>query len=355
MSLPIRELRPTDLDAFASLCVARGLEPDVARRRAEQVLWTAFENPEADGNPCYFVATDGERLVGHLGRMPTLFQMDGYREVGSFIHDLFVHPEVRARGRGFFTSMDLYRAAEKACPSFAVLVWTNEINIRLQKVRKYEQRWVYGYSKPLCLDAKIDRSVPIAPLASAGKAAVRAAIHAADIALAAINRSDRAIERVEAFDDRFDRLADRLAPTLGICPVKSRRYLEWKYAGWPHQHWECFAVASGADLLGFAVVVDSDTAPVCTIAELVAEPEDTATLRALVQASIHHCRGTGRRSLAAMATDPRFTPVLERHLFLHRPPKQPLFLAMTERARNPDLLRRPTAWHLSYGDSEGAL
>ena len=357
MAIEIRELRPADIDAFADLCADReGLDRAAAERRAEQVSWIAFENPEPDGRPTYLVAADGDRLLAHLGRMPALLQIAGERRPGSYIHDLFVHPEVRERGRGFFTAMKLYRAAEAACPTFAALVWTNEINIALQKARKYEQLWVDGRAKLLALDVHIDRAVGIEPRAATGKAAARAALAVADRMIAATSRR-RAIEAFDAFDERFDRLADRLGGRLGISPVKSRRYLEWKYAGWPHQRWAGHAaIDRDGELLGFVVVVaGGGVPPVASIAELVSDPDDAATAGALLRRAIERCRAAGVARINAMATDPRFARILERHLFLKRAPRQPLFLAGLERAGDPAMLRRPARWHLSYGDSEGAL
>jgi hypothetical protein len=288
--------------------------------------------------------------------MPGRFQMDGYREAGAFIHDLFVHPEVRDRGMGFFTAMKLYRAAEKAGSGFAALVWTNAINIKLQTARRYEQRWITGHVKALALDAEIDRAVPVAPVAAAGKLVARAALGIVDRTIAAVTGGRRCqVVEVDGFDERFDRLADHVAGNIGISPVKHHRYLEWKYRGWPHQPWAGFAAVGGAGITGFAVVVDSADNPTSTVAELVAEPDDADTITALVQAVIRRCRASKRTSIAALATDPRFARVLERHLFAREPEPQPLFLANPGAARNPDLIRRTEAWHLSYGDSEGAL
>lgn len=349
MAAAIRELRAGDLDAFAELCAARdGLDRAAAERRAEIVEWMAFANPARDDRPTYLVAADGPRLLGHLGRMPALFQIGRARRLGSFIHDLFVHPELRARGRGFFTAMQLYRAAEFACPSFAVLVWSNEINIGLQRARGYEPLWVGGRAKALALDARIDR-IGFAPLAAAGKLAARVALRAADRAIAMAGRTRRNVEAFELFDGRFDRLADRLVGRIGASPVKSRRYLTWKYGGWPHLRWAGFAAHAGGELLGFAVVV-AGSSGTATIAELVADPDDAATIAALVQGAIERCRAAGIARIDAIATDPRFARVLARHLFLERSPRLPLFLANA-----PALLRRPDRWHLSYGDSEGAL
>src|SRR5690606_18128150 len=156
----IRPIRPADMDSFVDLCSEReGLDRAAAERRGEVVEWLAFRNPEDDGNPTYFVVDAGGRIMGHLGRMPTRFGVEGRPHRASYIHDLFVHPELHKGGRGFFLATKMYRAAEKASPSFSVLVWTNEINLRIQKARQYEALWVPHHVKLLRADGQIDRLV----------------------------------------------------------------------------------------------------------------------------------------------------------------------------------------------------
>ena len=77
-----------------------------AERRASIVEWVAFHNPVSDGNPTYFVGVQGDRVLAHLGRMPTLFNVHGRLETASYLHDLYVHPDLRnQQAQGFFLTM----------------------------------------------------------------------------------------------------------------------------------------------------------------------------------------------------------------------------------------------------------
>lgn len=359
MKIEVRELQQEDRDGFIELMKSRPelAGGDKAERRTEVVWHMAFENPQADGNPTYFVAVSEGRILAHLGRMPTMFYCGGELEAASYVHDLYVHPEVRERGGGFFTSMRLYRKAEAASPSFCTFIWTNEVNIGLQQARKYEQLWVHGLVKPLAVDKQIESRVPVAPVAAAGKQLARLGLRAIDRGLALASSAGRhRIERLERFDERVDSLAQRVGPVMGTAPAKTAAYLTWKYSRWPDLDWAAFGLFdTRGQLFGLVVIVFADgVTDTGTLAELVVDPKDSASIRRLVLAATRFCRTRGATRVACMATDEDLLTTLRQLLFFPRQ-REPLFLAKVDAGARPDSLRKLSAWHLSYGDSEGAL
>jgi GNAT superfamily N-acetyltransferase len=358
MKPTIRALRPSDMDRYAALCEAREeLDHGAAERRARLVEWMAFHNPCADGDPTYFVVELGDRLMGHLGRMPALLQIQGERVQASYIHDLFVHPELVKAGQGFFLAMRMYRLAEAASKSFCALIWTNDINIRLQKARKYHPMWAHRHVKLLRADGHIDRHVPAGAAAAAGKPLAAAALALVDSVLAVALDVRQRIVPVERFDERFDRFAARMLGRLSISPYKDQRYLNWKYIDRPGLDAVHYAAVDGTgEITGFVVIsVPQSAHRESYLLELVADPEDEKTIVALVNRAIEHCREAGAYTLQCMGTDPRFVAVLKKFLFAPRPPLEPLFLARPERYRDPDELMHLDNWHFSFGDSEGAV
>jgi GNAT superfamily N-acetyltransferase len=377
MKPEIRPLRPADMDSFAELCAHRpGLDRAMAEQRAEVVEWLAFHNPEADGNPTYFVVDLGGQVMGHLGRMPTRFGIEGRPHRASYIHDLFVHPELQKGGRGFFLAMQMYRAAEQASPSFSVLAWTNEINLGLQRARKYDELWAERYVKLLRADVQIDRiagrisgkrvesdgagaarGFDLGVLTHASKPVASGLLNIADRVLSTALGGRHRTHRIDHFDERFDALAERLLPRLGIAPVKTRAYLAWKYFDRPHIESAAYvALDSAGELLGFTVVSATGTKfHDAYMLELVADPEDTRTIVALALQAADHGRSAGAFLIECVAADPRFARVLRQVLFLPREPRQPLFRACSERYERPEVLGRLESWHFSVGDSEGPV
>lgn len=360
----IRALARADLDSFMALCAHReGLGPSGAERRVRVVEWLAFHNPDDDGGPTYFVVDCGGRIMGHLGRMPTRFYIEGKPHLASYVHDLFVHPELQQGGRGFFLAMQLYRAAEQASKSFCVLVWTNEINIRIQTARKYDQLWAERYVKLLRVDGHIDRVADklagglSRTLSELAKPAVAGLLQAGDRLLSAAMHLQGRIERVERFDQRFERAATRLGPRLGISPIKTRRYLCWKHGDHPHLETVTYAaVDERGELDGFVVLcVPESRYHDAYILELVADPDDAHTMAALCHRAAIHCREAGAYSLECMGTDPRVARVLRQLLFVAREPREPLFRANAGRYPHPQVLGRLDRWHFLHGDSEGPV
>jgi hypothetical protein len=391
MKPAIRPLRPTDMDSFVELCSERaGLDRTAAEKRAQIVEWLAFHNPEPDGEPTYFAVDVGGRVMGHLGRMPTRFGIEGRPHQASYMHDLFVHPELQHGGRGFFLAMQMYRAAEQASPSFSVLAWTNEINLRIQRARHYEELWVDRYVKLLRADGQIDRlacriggkgpahggdgsggrdegddrarGVGVGTILNAGmnagKPVAAGLLQLTDRVLnRALGGRRRRIVRLDRFDERFDGLAERLLPRIGIAPIKTQAYLNWKHFDRPHLDAAAYLATDGSgDLLGFTVVsVPRSGHHDAYVLELVADPDDTQTIIALALQAAEHSRTIGAYSLQCVVTDPRFARVLRQLLFVPREPREPLFRANSERYVHPELLGRLDSWHFSYGDSEGPV
>jgi hypothetical protein len=355
MKTIIRGLRPDDVERYADLCEARDMDRATAERRAELVRFLAFENPVSDGKPTYFVAETGDRLTGHMGRMPTSFFVDGRRHLATFAHDLFVHPELRKSGQAFFVTMRLYQTVEKACDSFCAMVWTNQINIELQKTRKYDQLWADRFVHVLRVDPQVDRISRLGPTRNLIKPAARLALGAVDAALATLSAGSRRVVRIDHFDARFDRLAERIGPRMGTAPVKDAAYLRYKYEARPFIDTVCYAaVGAPGELLGFLVVRKTeDRGDVGTVLELCAARDDSRTIAALVHRAIEHYREAGVLAVECVATDPAFISVLERALFVRRPPLLPLFFANGAKYRFPATLRSLERWHHGYGDSEG--
>lgn len=354
MKTEIRELRPSDMESFVELCESRpGLGRLGAERRAAIVEWVAFHNPVSDGNPTYFVGVQGDRVMAHLGRMPTIFNIRGQRELASYFHDLYVHPDLRKeQAQGFFLTMKLYRKAEKASQSFCAMVWTNEINISLQKARKYQQMWTDRRVMVLGLSQKVGERVP-GPIQVPTTAALRGLITATNWANGLRLKSKARVESFDRFDERFDELAERSAPNLGIAPYKDQQYLNWKYVDRPGLGASRFQLLDeNGRLAGFSVVVHPDSTRTASIAELVVADNDRAAIHALLDKTISHLRNVGADRIEAVASDGPYAAALHERIF-RRDARIPLFLAKAGRSPQSDFLNRPSNWHMSLGDSEG--
>lgn len=352
--IEVRPMVPSDREAFAELTRHR---PDYDAARAEErtsVIWhIAFANPSRGEQPTYFVATDGTRILCHMGRMPTVFWVRGQRVPAYFAHDLFAHPELQATGAGFFVTMKLYKTVEAACTNFVGLAWTNDINVKLQQARKYHQMWVRRWARPLDVDVHVDK-LPLPRVAgSFGKLLGGAALRSLDAALGV--RGPRAERWDGRFDDRFDTLSERVGSQLGITPDKTASYLTWRYRDWPHLPTTTYVVKDArGELSGMIVLRNGKRGDLGgLVLDLSFDPKAEGAGSALVSAALDHFRKAGIHGVWCTVSSPEIKRVLKRHLFVERPPDYPLFVMNSEKFEDPHLLRCLDAWHHVYGDSEG--
>lgn len=357
MKTIVRELRPGDMQSFIDLCATRDtLTRRDAEQRAQVVEWMAFHNPCDDGNPTYFVGAQGDRVLGHLGRMPTVFRTPAGVETASYFHDLYVHPALRKeQAQGFFLSMKMYRKAEKASKSFCAMIWTNEINISLQKARKYHQMWTDHRVLTLGLTAKVEANVP-APATGLAKFAVRRLLRAGnalnELRLQA-SALERRVERIERFDERFDQLDERCAATLGIAPRKDHVYLNWKYVDRPLLDQAIYQLLDESGrLAGFCVLINPDASLSSYVAELMVVDNDPLGIQALLERAVRYLGQTGADHIYAASSSPAYSAALATRFF-RRDIRIPLFLAHADRSPHAALMHRASNWHVSLGDSEG--
>lgn len=354
MKIELRPMEVRDRQSFADLTALR---PGYDRRRAEErtdVIWhIAFENPVSDGKPTYFVAVRGDEVVCHMGRMPTTFWAKGKRHSASFAHDLFSHPDLQVGGRGFFVTMKLYKQVEETCDSFCGLCWTNQLNVKLQQSRKYDELWVKPWVRLLGLERLLERlSLPWP--------AAHLAHRLGDAGLAVFDRASRYVVRTQCepsfrFDARFDRLAEQVGPRLGIAPVKDAAYLRWRYQDWPYLRTSTYVLPRPHGEIGGFVVLREPSAGEESgrILDLVCDPDDLIGARALAMCALRHYRHLGMRRLEVLATQPALQRALRPLLFVPRGDLLPLFYLNGAKFDDPAHLADLANWHHAFGDSEG--
>lgn len=351
----ITHLEPKEIDKIGELLDTRDdLEPGGAERRKRQLEWLAFRNPDADGEPTYYIAQHGEKIVAHLGRMPSEFVVNGKIRRGYFIHDLYVHPSFRKMGMGLFLAMKLYETIEDNSPSFCCLVWTSPLNLAMQRHRKYHELWAGRYVKLIKPDEKLTKFIKSKRLASIVKPVLRVALHVANYLAFALSFSNIEVVRIERFDKRFDDFSERLRSRTGVCSFKRSNYLNWKFIDRPYSKLEVFAAQQNGEILGFIVVGPNTKKeyPEGAIVDIMADPDDSSIIRALVKAAVSYFYEKNVYSIECCLTDKRFIKVFKRFLFVQAVNNEPMTLANLDKFKDSSFLINIDNWHLTYGDSD---
>ena len=157
------------------------------------------------------------------------------------------------------------------------------------------------------------------------------------------------VRPVERFGPDFDELGARAADGYGNHFSRDSAYFNWRYLDSPRDY-RCFGAYRGGELAGVAVVGHTFKHGVSAgfLADLVAAPEDGATIRALVSRAVAEVKGgadalvllpppssTQRRSLARAG----FAPTNKKLRFIGKP--------LHDSAR---IDERARAWHFTLGD-----
>ena len=354
----IRELTRSDMKKIGDLLGTRAeLNQERAEKRKQLLEWIAFCNPDAVGETTYFVAEDSEKLIGYIGRMPTEFVIKGKRQKGYFMHDLYVHPEYRKKGLGFFISMALYRKLEQNTDSFLCGLWPSPLNLKLQRQRGYHElhgdRFIKILSpRALLLVTKKESFVRMVdPI-------LRIVLRLVDLILIRQNSLKVRVAEVERFDARFDELSQKVLRQTSNSPFKKSSYLNWKYIDRPYRRNTVLAAEQNGQILGFAVLAvrSQKGYPKGTILDLMSDPDDTKSTSSLCAAAINYFKKQKVYSIHSYLTDKRFAKVFKRFLFIKVFSSDTVLLANLEKCQEErENLTCIDNWHLSYGDSDGFM
>lgn len=359
INIRIRGLKPDDMPKICELLRTRQeLDEEGVQKRKILMEWCAFKNPFAGDEITYFIAEDQENIVAHIGRMPMKFIMNGELQNGYYIHDLYVHPEYRKKGMGFFLSMSLYKALEDNSDSFCVGPWHNSINLELHRKRGYRElcadKYVRIFNPSDKLKKIIKKDFAVKLLSAIGKSVLAVAEFCVRLYH---YRNIKKTIKVNRFDFNFDNLAQRLSSKIRISPLKSSSYLNWKYIDLPYSKIEALAVNKEGRIAGFVVLGISSTVgyPEGTIIDISSDPEDKVSVCSLCKGALDYFKERKVSSVKCCLTDPRFIETFRKFFFIKVSGAYPFTIANINKAKDRNYMLNINNWHLTSGDSDGHM
>ena len=352
----IRGLTPHDLPQVTDLLATRdGIGPENAVRRTEILAHVAFRNPFAlPGEDRYLVVEDEGRIVALHGRMPLLFSCRGTRQRGYYVHDLSVHRNSLKKAQGLALTLALAKAVEERTDSFFCLLGMTPLNQMMQRRRHYHELYADSYVKVLHPERVLATVLRMKAPGYVLGMFLRPLVALVDMLLLA--RFKRAtLTEITSFDERFDRLFERVEKKISICSVKNAAYLRWKYGEAPFNSDPTLARVSNDEVQGFVVVgtVMARGVETGVIKEIVADPDDGETITLLFGSAIRFLKQKKVSAILCMLTDERFARMIRKFLFIRRAQHEPLFVGNLEKVGDHgDLLADIRQWHLTFGESD---
>ena len=165
------------------------------------------------------------------------------------------------------------------------------------------------------------------------------------------------VREVTRFDERFDRLWDRVKADLPIAGVRDHAFLNWRYIDTPTGKHVARAVERDGELVGYVVYEEGHgRGYVVDLLGVDADAEDAALRAALVDLK---ARGNPMAFFSTLACD-RTEALLRRNRLFAHPRKKPFRTATPFIVRvlrddlfpAPDVLTDPRQWYVLDGDRD---
>ena len=165
----------------------------------------------------------------------------------------------------------------------------------------------------------------------------------------------RTVETIEEFDERFIPLLDDFAGKFEISAVRNLQTLRWRFRDLPHRNYRILAAKEGDRIRGFAVMRPMAMKEFRSLAltDLVCDPEDKKTMRALLKA-VHRAALEEGADLISTVLNPHspFLKDMKRFGYIKTPEA---FTLVTNTPRKSEISFDQSdyeKWHISWFDHD---
>jgi hypothetical protein len=332
MKATVRPMEGTELEDKVSQLriVAYPAFPEVRETDYYASLYRWFENHPLSGELRRWVAvTEDGNVAGHLAAFPQYYRVNGERVVAHTPGDYMVLPDHGFQAimlmRSFFRSTencvvcDMVPAVIEVESRFGAKI-SGELQYaaKLMNVSRLPMPPVpAGIRKLLNLPDQFapargftDRPGaetedveehaappaprPRAPIPGPIKNLMNQGLQKLDETLAGRFGGNLEVEKIDAFDDSFDDLFERISAVVPCLPEKDAAFLRWRYGpGSPQDPVTALGVRNGGRLLGYAVLRDASKGQDGYVLDLMALPGRRDVARALLRETARHFREVG--------------------------------------------------------------
>lgn len=313
--------------------------------------WQYEENPNCPPEgPEIWVAKEDGRVLGQYATMPVRLKVLDRVLRASWGMDVMVRPNLQRKGIG----------------SRLFLYWDRQVEASLglglsassyalfRKLSWEDVGPVPCYSAVLDAGALLERR-----FGTRGARVLTPVVNALRW-LVFPKRRTRGGERVRVvpaqtpFGADYDSLWERVAPAYDFIAERKAPYLEWKYRKVPYVSYDIFEARRDGVLTGYVVlrVTERNGVKLALVVDILAEPEDKATMGALLDLAFRWARERGAARMQTFTFDRRLAARLVSKGFLRiASPMQ--FCVRIHSDHVDELFFRDTSrWHVSFGDSD---
>jgi len=329
----------------------RNNEEAVASRR-RHFQWLTERNPSRLGASPYYLLIDGSRVIGMHGHMPQQFSVNGKPQRFFLAHDDLL--AVECRGKGLGTVM--LNGATEHNTSFAGALWHNAPNRKLYAKCGWTdlsrlKSWLLIIDPKRNFEARLGSGL----LTSALSVIVRKLL----AMRSALGRAGRSaayrVEEIARFDDAFDALFERTAPTLAIAAARNAAYLNWKFVEKPGNRYRRLAAFDSSGVLRAYVVVsggEQGEKPVGSILDLLGDPAHPKALDVVLRRGLEWLRSQSVVEVSCVGSE-RALSCLVRFGFRQRESETGFMFKHWESVFENDFVCNIDNWYITQSDADG--
>ena len=341
----IDRYRPEDRRQVEAL-YRRVFGTDMAEANRLRWDWQYRKNPNVPSTgPLIWVARESQALVGQYAAMPVRLQADGREVDAAWGMDVMVAPERQRQGLGDL----LFRTWDRNVGA-SLGLGLSESSYRLfQKLKWPDVGPVPCLVKPLSRRAlrRPQWPVPVNRFISY--------ITLPWIRLVARSRPlEGEVRVIRHFDDRFNRLWDRVAAKFALAVRRDAAYLNWKYIQPPHVRYTVAVLERGEEAAGYVVYrhAQEPRGRVTLLVDWLADPDDAAAVTTLARWVDREARAADSDKIRTFSMHDGFRRVLRKSgYYVVKSTME--FVTKINAVNVTDAFYADTRrWHVTLGDSD---
>jgi GNAT superfamily N-acetyltransferase len=348
----IEPLRATDLPLLFDL-YRDVLAFPPAESLGDYWRWRYDENPfNQDADPLFWVTKHDGKIVGALGQMPLVLEVDGTSLQVYWAADFMVAPAFRGRGLG----TSLFRHARQVSDVVVSMGYPQgSATSRTARAAGFHPFPRRPYLFKLYSLRPVTERLPI-PSAMTRKLAKLVAPFLQTLGTHPRLHGSLTLRAISRFDRTFDHLWERVRPRTGVVFQRSHETMNWRYLSTPFFRYHMVEAWRSGGLAGCLVLKITSTAGLiyATIPELITAVDDAAAQESLLAWALARCEATGVDVVKTLVSSPSLEQLLRRSGFRALGKGSDFVLSLApgrEPPCSPTLLRHDM-WHVTKGDGD---
>ena len=341
----IERYRPDDRRAIETL-YRRVFGPDMANANRLRWDWQYRLNPNVPpAGPLIWVAREGGAIVGQYACMPVRLGLNGHDIDAAWGMDVMVAPERQRQGLGDV----LFKTWDRNVGASLGLGLSDPSYKLFQKLQWPDIGPVPCYVKPLTRRALRQPTWPVA---------VNRLVSYVTLPWVRLVSRLRPLEgevrTVRQFDDRFNRLWERVKDKFAFAVKRDAAYLQWKYVSPPHVRYSIGVLERGPEVAGYVIYrhVHEPRGRVTLLVDFLADPDDASAVLTLFRWIDREARAADSDKVRCFCMHAGFRKVLKREGCAQTASTLQFVAKINRGPLRSDFYTATDRWHVTLGDSD---